>query len=247
VSQAAIVAPAPSLGAVIERMRAILEPLDRRDGVACFTRLYLAVTEDVQGRLAAAAFADPGFLTNLDRGFADLFFAACHPVGGTRPEAWAPLFDARERNGIAPIQFALAGMNAHINRDLPVALVSTCRELGVGLEEGSPQHHDFETVNTLLAATETQVKRRYVSGWLRTLDRLVHRFDRIDDVVAMWDVGRARDAAWTNGEALWAIRDDAELAQAYLDSLDRMVGFAGRGLLVPADTLLQRLGRALKL
>ena len=99
-------------------------------------------------------------------------------------------------------------------------------------------------MNTLLAATETQVKRQYVTGWLRALDRLVHRFDRIDDIVAMWDVGRARDAAWTNGEALWAIRDDAELAQAYLDSLDRMVGFAGRGLLVPADTWLQRLGRA---
>jgi len=30
------------------------------------------------------------------------------------------------------------------------------------------------------------------------VDRFVHRFDRIDDVVAMWDVGCARDAAWTN-------------------------------------------------
>ena len=54
------------------------------------------------------------------------------------------------------------------------------------------------------------MKRQYVTGWLRAVDRLVHRFDRIDDVVAMWDVGRARDAAWTNGEALWAIRDDAD-------------------------------------
>ena len=32
--------------------------------------------------------------------------------------------------GTAPIQFALAGMNAHINRDLPLALVETCDELG---------------------------------------------------------------------------------------------------------------------
>jgi len=31
--------------------------------------------------------------------------------------------------GIEPIQFALAGMNAHINHDLPVAIVSTCTEL----------------------------------------------------------------------------------------------------------------------
>jgi hypothetical protein len=235
---------------VIARMEAIASPLPRGDGVACFTRLYLAVTQGVEAHLAGTVFQDPRFLERLDVAFADLFFDALDAYEmdpSTVPHAWLPLFQSRSKRGIAPLQFALAGMNAHINRDLPVALVSTCRELGIGLEEGSPQHRDFETVNTLLGATETQVKRRYVAGWLRTLDRLVHRFDRIDDVVAMWDVGRARDAAWTNGEALWAIRDDAELAQAYLDSLDRMVGFAGRGLLVPADTLLQRLGRALKL
>ena len=72
-------------------------------------------------------------------------------------------------------------------------------------------------------------------GWLRRLDRLVHRFDRIDDVVAMWDVSRARDAAWTNAEALWALRGDRDLYDWYLATLDRTVGFAGRGLLVPAE------------
>ena len=235
---------------VVARMEAIAAPLPHADGVACFTRLYLAVTEGVEARLAGTVFQDPRFLERLDVAFADLFFDAVDAFRRdprTTPRAWLPLFQSRSQRGIAPLQFALAGMNAHINRDLPVALVSTCRELGIGLEEGSPQHHDFETVNTLLAATETEVKRQYVTGWLRAVDRLVHRFDRIDDVVAMWDVGRARDAAWTNAEALWAIRDDAGLAQAYLDSLDRMVGFAGRGLLVPADTWLQKLGRALHL
>ena len=231
---------------VVARMEALASPLPRADGVACFTRLYLAVTQGVEAHLGGSAFEDPRFLTRLDVTFANLFFDAVDAnarAPETTPRAWLPLFQARSQRGIAPLQFALAGMNAHINRDLPVALVSTCNELGLGLEEGSPQHHDFETVNTLLASTEEKVKKQYVTGWLRRLDRLVHRFDRIDDVIAMWDVGRARDAAWTNGEALWAIRDDAALSQDYLDTLDRMVGFAGRGLLVPADTWLQRLGR----
>ena len=61
----------------------------------------------------------------------------------------------------------------------------------------------------------------------------------------MWDVARARDAAWANAEAMWAIRDDAGLSADFLTVLDRSVGFAGRGLLVPADTFLQRLGRRL--
>ena len=231
---------------VVERMQAIVAPLPRGDGVACFTRLYLAVTEDVRSHLPGPTFRDPTFLDRLDVVFADLFFSALDAYEqkpGSEPHAWAPLFDGRRERGIAPLQFAFAGMNAHINRDLPVALVTTCGELGIELEEDSPQHDDFETINGQLAATEAKVKQQYLTGWLRRLDRLVHRFDRIDDVVAMWDVERARDAAWTNGEAMWAIRDSADLTAAYLDSLDRMVGFAGRGLLVPADTWLQKLAR----
>jgi Family of unknown function (DUF5995) len=238
--------PPSTVAEVIARMEAIVSPLPRGDGVACFTRLYLAVTQGVESRLGGTVFRDPRFLERLDVAFADLFFDAVDDFQrdpAATPHAWLPLFQSRSQRGIAPLQFAFAGMNAHINRDLPVALVATCSALGIVLEEGSPQHQDFETVNTLLATTEAQVKKQYLTGWLRALDRIVHRCDRIDDIVAMWDVGRARDAAWTNGEALWAIRDDVALSQAYLDSLDRMVGFAGRGLLVPADTWLQRLSR----
>jgi hypothetical protein len=90
------------------------------------------------------------------------------------------------------------------------------------------------------------VKSSYLTGWLAWLDRIVHRLHRIDDVVAMWDVARARDAAWTNAQALWAFRDDPPLAGDYLLTLDRMVGFASRGLLVPADSWLLKLGRVLR-
>lgn len=37
------------------------------------------------------------------------------------------LFRARARRDVAPIQFALAGMNAHSSRDLPVARVRSAR------------------------------------------------------------------------------------------------------------------------
>jgi hypothetical protein len=230
-------------------MEASLEPLPHADGVACFTRLYLSVTQGVQQRLAGFAFADPRFLARLDVVFADLFFAALDAAADAPagvPHAWSPLVESRGAQGIAPLQFALAGMSAHINRDLPVALVSTCKELGVGLEEGSPQHDDFEHVNAALAAVEGQVKAQYLTGFLRSVDRLIHRVDRLDDIVAMWDVGRARDAAWANAEALWALRDQPALSASYLLALDRMVGLTCRGLLVPADTWLQRLGRALR-
>jgi hypothetical protein len=241
--------PSPSsVAGAVARMESIARPLPAADGIACFTRLYLAVTKGVEQRLAGVTFADPGFLTRLDVAFAGFFFAAFDALStdvGRVPRAWAPLFEARAIRGISPLQFALAGMNAHINRDLPVALVASCRESGISLDEGSPQHGDFERVNGVLAAVEAEVKRDYLTGWLRTLDRLVHRVHRLDDVVAMWDVARARDAAWTNAQAMWALRDDAALSSAYLATLDRMVGLAGRGLLVPAETGLVRLARRL--
>ena len=235
---------------VVARMETILRPLAREDGVACFTSLYLSVTEGVQARLADVAFTNPELLARLDVRFADFFFAAVDASAQDAkriPHAWAPLFEARSRKGIAPLQFALAGMNAHINRDLPVALVETCREVGIAPAVDSAQHADYLRVNHVLSIVEAEEKAKYLHGWLRRIDRLLHRIHRIDDVVAMWNVERARDAAWTNALALWAIRDDRALSAAYVAALDRSVGFAGRGLLVPADTLLARIGRKLGL
>ncbi|HEY6015470.1 MAG TPA: DUF5995 family protein, partial [Gaiellaceae bacterium] len=57
---------------VVARMEAILAGLPENDGVAWFTRLYLAVTENVQAALRPRAFADPRFLERLDVVFANL-------------------------------------------------------------------------------------------------------------------------------------------------------------------------------
>lgn len=213
---------------VIARMRAIGDSVPPRDGVACFTRLYLAVTEAVAE--AETSFAAPEFLMRLDVRFASLYFHALEEP----PKAWAPLLEARDRFGIAPIQYALAGMNAHINRDLPVALIETCDELGVELRRGGPEHGDFLAVNALLEATEARVKRDFLTGDLAIADELL---GEVDDVIAIWKIERARDAAWTNAETLHALRATPDLADAFLLALDRMVGFAGRGLLRPVGQL----------
>ena len=240
--------PPSRLADVIHRLRTIEASASRSDGVACFARLYREVTEGVAAELREQGFADSQFLTTLDTRFADLFFSALESYGRDptdTPSAWVPLFAQRSRRGVAPLQFAFAGMNAHINRDLPVALVTTCHELGLELLDGSREHADYERVDALLGQVEARVKRSYLTGWVAWADRLVHRLRRIDDVVAMWDVDRARDAAWTNAQALWALRGEPPLADDYLLTLDRMVGLASRGLLIPADSWLLRLGRVL--
>jgi Family of unknown function (DUF5995) len=219
---------------VIELMQELEAALPREDGVRAFLRLYRAVTEAVDGAVGAgSAYRDLQFVRWLDVVFANRFFRALRDDAGRSksvPRAWAPLFAVRARPGIAPIQFALAGMNAHINRDLPLALVETWSALGLEPRRDGPQYADFVRLNAVLEDAEERVKGEYATGALGHLDRSL---GQLDDVVAMWNVARAREAAWVNGETLWALRGDPQLRGEYELMLDRLVGFAGRGLLRP--------------
>jgi Family of unknown function (DUF5995) len=217
---------------VIERMTRIASSLPEADGVARFNDLYLAVTLAVAAQATADGFEDPAFLSRLDVAFAHRYFAAVDAAGagGPVPQAWAPLFDARGRRDVAPIRFALAGMNAHINFDLCLAVVDVCRELGIGPDTDSPQHRDYLRVNEILAGVQEDVKRRFETELLEVAD---YALGRVDDVIATWSVVRARDAAWTHAEVLWSLRPLPELSADYTLSIGRIVGLAGRGLLVP--------------
>jgi len=220
------------IAAVLARMNAIASGLRADDGVARFNHLYLEETVAVDTAALTAGFEDPEFIRALDVVFAGRYFAAVDAAGGGQPppRSWAPLFAARNDQGVAPIQFALAGMNAHINHDLPLALVSTFEARSVELTRDSPQHRDYLKINDTIAATEARVKQEFLTGMVGVAD---HVLGHIDDVVAMWSITEARDAAWTNAEALWALRDHPDLSAAFEDALDGTVGFASRGLLIP--------------
>ena len=224
--------PVATIDDVLAVQRAIDAALPPTDGVACFNKLYLAVTTNVRAaELQGSTFADVPFLSALDVAFGNLYFAALTALekGAPVPRAWAPLFAARARTDVAPLQFALCGMNAHINRDLPVGLVSTFTTLGESMTRPSAQAADFDRVNDVLAATEQQTAASYFTPFMKELDRT---FDGVVDVIANWSVREARAAAWVNGAALWRLRGESFLANEYLAALDGMVGFAGRGLLV---------------
>ncbi len=225
--------PAARIAEVIARMHKLVHALPAGDGVRAFTTLYLAVTEAVEEAARPGDFEDAPFVRWLDVVFANLYFEALRGgllASGRVPKAWAPLVEARDRAGVVPLQFALAGMNAHVNRDLPVALVQTCEGRNVELRARSPQQRDFRKINALLAVVEEQVKAELLTEALRDFDVAL---GDLDDVIAMWNVSRAREAAWANAETLWALRGLPRVRNDFLRSLDRMIGFAGRGLLRP--------------
>jgi len=221
-----------TVGQAVERMEAIAAVLPTVDGLACFNRLYLIVTRAVATRIGAEFFADPAFVARLDVVFANLYFAAADAWNADRSSVarcWAVLLGRRSATAIAPLQFALAGMNAHINRDLAMAVVATCRELGTSPADGS-QHDDYQKLNALLGELEPAIQESFEEGVLLELDR---HFGGLDNLAANFSIEAAREVAWGNAETLWSLRNERFLSPAFLDGLDRLVAFAGRTLLLP--------------
>ncbi len=221
-------APLQTVADVIARMEGLSAGMPVGDGVRAFNEMYLVTTRQVDAAIAGARFADAEFMTRLDVNFANLYLIALaqHDAGSdTSSRSWRALFDARARPGISQVQFAIAGMNAHINYDLPRALVLTAREFGGELDEA--RRTDYLAVNRVLAQTQPMVKRELLTGPFALLDE---GLGERDDRVAMWGIEQAREFAWATAQTLWAVRG-TRVESAFTDRLDRMVELTSRLLL----------------
>jgi hypothetical protein len=215
---------------VITRLRSIDHELQTDDGAAVFNRMYLTVTESVAAGLEGhTVFQDPVFMEHLDVTFASFWIAAYDADTHDVPKAWAALFERRHDRAVLPIQFALAGMNSHIGHDLAVAVIQTCQELDTSPERAGV-HHDYEAVNQLLAACESKIRRSFLTEAGQEVDA---QLGPVVHIVDSWKIDKARDVAWVNVEAMWAIRHVGSLANRYREALARTVGMASRCLLTP--------------
>jgi hypothetical protein len=221
-----------SVDALVARMSQVQAALPDGDGVRAFNGMYLTVTELVRDRIASGGFADRAFMTRLDLVFAGLYLEA---VDAAQPvSAWRPLFEQRHTPGVLSIQFALAGMNAHINHDLPIAVVRTCRQLGLTVDSPGVET-DYQSITGLLATVQEQVRQSFFTGIELELDQ---RYAApLANLVGSWSIGRARDAAWTNARVLWEIRDTEPVRTDFLATLSSTVGMVGSRLLTPVAEL----------
>jgi hypothetical protein len=223
--------PATTIDEVLARMGSIAGLLPPGDGVACFNRMYLEVTQGVQSNIQQGSFADATWVSELDVIFANQYFEAVDAMSGPPagvPVAWQPLMEARSDSGIEPIQFALAGMNAHINHDLPLAVVATCVEIGTAPTDGS-HHTDYQMVDGLLDAAEQSIRQSFEPPDVRSADQ--HAVSVIN-LVANWSITAARDVAWNTAVALWEVRSNRLATDLFTGALARTVAMASRCLLV---------------
>jgi Family of unknown function (DUF5995) len=196
------------------------------DGVACFNGMYLQVTEAV--RAAVPTFESPHFVKRLDVVFAEFYFEAydAAAAGEWVSKAWAPLFARKQARGVLALQFAVAGMNAHINNDLAHALVLTWDYLDLEPGHDTPEYRDYKKVNGILEAVEANLKGPLEDPLIHDADKLM---GTVDDFLAIWSISKAREEAWRRALIMRAMPD------AELDSIfDHFVGFAGNLLLRPS-------------
>jgi hypothetical protein len=220
-----------TVASVIDRLRAIQRGLPAGDGVGVFNRMYLDVTERVAAAIDEGTFVDPAFMAEFDVRFAQLWLAAYTSVADGRqpPSPGKPLFEERATPGVLPIQFALAGMNAHIEHDLPIAVVATCRSRRTS-PAAAAVRQDYDAVNDVLAAVEGKVRRTFLTTVGRRVDKEV---GPVVHLVSAWNIDKARDLAWVNVETLWALRTLGLLSSRYVGMLGHTVGMGSRVLLTP--------------
>lgn len=226
-----------SLPTTVEGVIARLEEIDAAvpatDGVAVFDHMYLTVTRRIAAAIDGAAdeptrFHDPATVADLDVRFANLWLTAYDADAAHQsvPTAWRPLFEARG-GGRLPIQYAVAGMNTHIEHDLPIAVVETCQARGLAPDD---VHDDYETVNAVLAEVESSIRRSFLDTLGQDVD---DRVSPVAHLVSTWDIGKARDLAWVTAQTIWELRRTSLLRDRFLDGLAHTVGMTSRALLTP--------------
>ncbi len=231
--------------AVVDQLTKMQDVLDRvppllgGNPLSDFNRLYLRITTSVLERLYEGRFADPAFLSRLDVEFAARYFDALRQWGDKStacPRVWSVLFCRMAGPDCRPLPSAAAGVNAHINFDLPFALVTTFDHLGSDPVDEGDQHHDYLQINEIFAEAIPGLRRGYLERWQLLIDTMN---GDLDDWWQGEVVEYTRNIAWRNAQTLWAVRHDLPATARERSRLDGNAAAVGRLLLSPMGSFLQ--------
>jgi Family of unknown function (DUF5995) len=234
------------ISGVLDRMDSILAPLAAaQDPMRYFLGTYRRTTAAVGEALADGRFEDPEWVEEWDVVFADLYLDALQAYQGdpaTTPRPWRVAFGAAP--DLPPLLHVLLGMNAHINYDLPQALLAVISDEQFGDRRVTDRRHrDHERIDGVLVSrvAAEDVELEAVSGRLRLLDRVMTPVNRR---ASMRFLTEARRKVWHNTVELHDARLRGEAAYARrLDDLAVVSAARVADLLRPGQVLV-RLGVA---
>jgi hypothetical protein len=201
---------------------------DRR-GV--FLTAYRTITAAVEAQCAAGGFRDNAWVEQYLIAFGTLYRdALVADVAGDAarvPKAWRLAFDAaRQRRGWV-IQHLILGVNAHINHDLALALLTA----GIDPDRAT-RYADHTAVNAVLERATPALKAQVSALWAPILTRLDQTAGTLDDEVIAFSIPKARDHAWAMAVAIDATRGSVG-EQMVRSTLDEQAAVVARLVLAP--------------
>lgn len=234
ISSPYVAEPASTVPEVIARLEEIQayteahEPRGQHDGVACFTCLYDRITSRIWEGILAGRFKNPEFVAVLDAVLANRYFSVLR-AGVLSPDAvpaaWGPLLARRSNSRITRLQFAAAGVNAHINFDLALALADTCTDLHSAPSTGA-KYASYQEICRIFTTETHALRERFQGTWERLIDPEV--LGRVLAKVDEWTVVANRDVAWEAAQHIWDLRRNGKDESSFVHRLDTQAGEAGR-------------------
>ena len=201
----------PLVDALVERMEAMLEPMvAAEDPRRFFHATYLRTTRAVGRDIEAGGFVDPGWTERWDVAFADLYLDACDAwsEGRPAPGPWQVAFDATRGERLPPVRLVLLGMNAHINYDLPQALLAVIPDDGFDdpdlIARRAADHEHIDAILVArVAAEDVELRKVERPGDRTLLDRVLTPFNRSGTKRFLKE---ARAKVWRNARVLSGAR-----------------------------------------
>jgi hypothetical protein len=226
---------------LIERMRALLEPLRAAaDPRQYFHAVYLRTTIAVAEAIGSGGFIDPDWTERWDVAFASLYLDAIEAdmSGGTPTRPWQTAFSAPR--SLPPLNHVLLGMNAHINFDLPQALVMVITDE----EFDAPaimakREEDHRAIDGVLAARVAAEDDELVSvsGPGSMLNRVLRP---LNQRASQRFLRESREKVWANAVALsHARRQGPQAYAAVLGELEELSAAKVSALTAPGLVLLK--------
>jgi hypothetical protein len=231
---------ADAVTAVVEVMQSRLDALrpgqeHLREFLGTYQRTTLAVGTAVDDGL----FEDPEWVERWDVVFAELYLTAldAHLAGGVPSRPWRLAFDAPA--DLAALRLVLLGINAHVNFDLPQALLAVIDDHDFADPAVMDRRRrDHERIDSVLAGRVAAEDDELASRSARTfLDRALQPLNR---VASKRFLRESRIKVWHNTLELQAARltgptaYDARLAELEVLSAARIAD-----LLAPGQVLLR--------
>jgi hypothetical protein len=211
---------------LLERMQAALAPMrESGDDRRHFLSMYARTTGAVGDEIVRGGFVDGEWTERWDLEFAELYLEALHrwSEDGSAPGPWQVAFDAtRSGPRLPPLRHVLLGINAHVNYDLPQALLAVIDDDGFAdpaliRRRAADHRHIDDIVSSRVAAEDELMRREEVPGDRTLLDRMLTPFNRAGSRRFLQE---AREKVWRNAATLSrARRQGPTFLKARVDEL----------------------------